>query len=134
MKEIIGVRDISRKQILKETLVFLFSADWLLFLAYYRKSSTVTDYDDEVVREDLTVDDSTHAWNDRILAFLKLRFANLYPDYVVPAFIVSYLFFFGIGGFLHVSGVKTDRCVRVRTASEVTATRVHRREEEWVNA
>jgi len=43
------------------------------------------------------------AWNERVMAWAEVRFANLYPDYVIPATAVSYVFFFGIGGFLHVS-------------------------------
>ena len=41
------------------------------------------------------------AWNENLKNFIELRFANL-MDVLIPAFIISYLFFFGIGGYLHV--------------------------------
>jgi hypothetical protein len=44
----------------------------------------------------------TLEWNDALSAFLAVRFANL-TEIAIPAFAVSYLFFFGIGGSLHVS-------------------------------
>ena len=37
------------------------------------------------------------------LLFFQDRFKNLWPTYIVTATLISYLFFFGIGGFLHVS-------------------------------
>ena len=52
----------------------------------------------EAANEDL-------AWNEAIMRFCSKYFHNLYPDFVVPAFVVSYLFFFGIGGYLHVSQI-----------------------------
>ena len=42
------------------------------------------------------------AWNENLKNFVDLRFANLL-DYCIPATIISYLMFFGIGGYLHVS-------------------------------
>jgi hypothetical protein len=33
----------------------------------------------------------------------QARFKGLWPDHLVSATLISYLFFFGIGGFLHVS-------------------------------
>ena len=41
-------------------------------------------------------------WNQLVVEFLELRFAG-FTSIALPAFIVSYIFFFGIGGFLHVS-------------------------------
>ena len=41
-------------------------------------------------------------WNQVVVEFLELRFAG-FTSIALPAFIVSYIFFFGIGGFLHVS-------------------------------
>ena len=41
-------------------------------------------------------------WNEQILAFCEMRFKG-FTEIAIPAFIVSYIFFFGIGGFLHVS-------------------------------
>lgn len=39
-------------------------------------------------------------WNQLVVEFLELRFAG-FTSIALPAFIVSYIFFFGIGGFLH---------------------------------
>ena len=41
-------------------------------------------------------------WNEKILEFCETRFEG-FTEIAIPAFAVSYLFFFGIGGFLHVS-------------------------------
>lgn len=80
-------------------------ADWLLFLAYYWKSQEGPVEAENVTakHEDVSAERADLAWNDIIMNFLSVRFAGLYPYYLVPAFFVSYLFFFGIGGFLHVS-------------------------------
>ena len=40
-------------------------------------------------------------WNEQIINFCETRFAGFF-EIGIPAFLVSYLFFFGIGGFLHV--------------------------------
>ena len=42
------------------------------------------------------------AWNEQVLSFFEQRFEG-FLEIAVPAFAVSYIFFFGIGGFLHVS-------------------------------
>ena len=47
-------------------------------------------------------------WNQLVVEFLELRFAG-FTSIAVPAFIVSYIFFFGIGGFLHVSAYKITK-------------------------
>ena len=41
-------------------------------------------------------------WNDNVRLFIELRFAN-FMDVCIPAFFVSYIFYFAIGGYLHVS-------------------------------
>ena len=45
-------------------------------------------------------DDMT--WNAEVSAFMAQRFAG-FTDIAIPAFAIAYAFFFGIGGFLHVS-------------------------------
>ncbi len=42
------------------------------------------------------------AWNDNIRLFFETRFAN-FLDIFIPATMISYTFFFAIGGYLHVS-------------------------------
>lgn len=97
-------------------------ADWLVFLTYYWKSverqnelamagmvaedaagtglaeasnATEASYNASFSDEDLP-------WNEQLMSWWSVRFAGLYY-YCLGAFIVSYLFFFGIGGYLHVS-------------------------------
>jgi hypothetical protein len=40
---------------------------------------------------------------------LQERFKDLWPNYLVTATLISYLFFFGIGGFLHVSALSLSK-------------------------
>ena len=42
------------------------------------------------------------AWNQQIISFVETRFHGFW-SIALPATIISYIFFFGIGGFLHVS-------------------------------
>ena len=46
-------------------------------------------------------------WKGRVRFFNGRleRFADVWPTYIVWATTVSYLFFFGIGGFLHVNNI-----------------------------
>ena len=80
-------------------------ADWLLFMSFYDRSqedgSTSVSNNNNNATSDIAYEDL--AWNERIKHNVALRLGDLYPDYLVPAFVVSYLFYFGIGGFLHVS-------------------------------
>ena len=55
----------------------------------------LVDYPDEITSGELP-------WNEQILAFIEMRFKG-FTSIAIPAFAVSYIFFFGIGGFLHVS-------------------------------
>jgi len=105
-------------QSITSLLVFIMAAtmraDWLIFLVSYQKSQEklagITN-DSTIGNEtaDTTTDifgnESLHqqdlAWNENLKNFVELRFANL-MDYCIPAFIISYLFFFGIGGYLHI--------------------------------
>merc|ERR1712241_763033 len=88
-------------------------ADWLLFWAYYQKSQEKLSANISMLNEDLTQDvyngtaneSITHhdlAWNDNVRLFVELRFANFF-DYFIPASIISYIFFFGVGGYLHIA-------------------------------
>lgn len=73
-------------------LVFIMAitmrGDWLMFLAHYWRSQ-----EGEVQVEEKEMGE----WG----VFLSKRFENFWPTYMVGATTVSYLFFFGIGGFLH---------------------------------
>jgi len=73
-------------------LVFIMSitmrGDWLLFLAHYWRSQ-----EDSIAEETKEMGE----WGQ----FLTERFKGFWPDYLVAATTVSYIFFFGIGGFLH---------------------------------
>lgn len=78
-----------------------------MFWAFYRKSQEKSAGNQSNTDEpNLFGNESMHhedlAWNDNVRNFFEVRFANL-MDYCVPAFIVSYFFFFAIGGYLHVS-------------------------------
>ena len=84
-------------------------ADWLVFWAYYQKSQEHFSGNESKIDESTAFGNETSsmhpenlAWNDQVRNFFELRFANL-MDYCIPAFVVSYLFFFAIGGYLHVS-------------------------------
>jgi len=70
-------------------LVFLMGitmkGDWLLFLGLYMRE------------EDTSSPKELGDWGE----FLTVRFKDFWPTYFVAATTVSYLFFFGIGGFLH---------------------------------
>ena len=93
----------------------LLSADWVLFLAFHDKATTSTTIESLNNGTD-NFSTSTHfesdqsnprdtlplAWNEEILSFFEQRFEG-FIEIAVPAFAVSYIFFFGIGGFLHVS-------------------------------
>ena len=104
------------------------AADWLVFWAYYQKSqeklaANISILNEELAQEfsdaitsssnNLTQDGVNDSivhhdlpWNDNVRLFFELRFAN-FMDVCIPAFLVSYIFFFAIGGYLHVS--KTHR-------------------------
>ena len=83
----------------------------MVFWAYYHKSqeksaaaagnitnmTLVNESDESIYHQDL-------AWNDNVRHFCEVRFANL-MDFCIPAFTVSYIFFFAIGGYLHVSNI-----------------------------
>ena len=93
----------------------LLSADWVLFLAFHDKARTSKNIESLNNGTD-NFSTSTHfesdqsnprdtlplAWNEQILSFFEQRFEG-FLEIAVPAFAVSYIFFFGIGGFLHVS-------------------------------
>jgi len=83
---------------------FQILADWLLFYVYYKKSVSETILPD-IEKQEATFNangTTQGAWNDQVKTFFEVRFANL-MDYCIPAFCVSYLFFFAIGGYLHVT-------------------------------
>ena len=94
------------------SLFFISTADWLLFWAYYQKSQEKLGSNKTLevpggenlglFSNESTINQQDLAWNDNIRTFFELRFANLL-DYCIPAFCVSYFFFFAIGGYLHVS-------------------------------
>jgi len=67
--------------------------DWMMFLAHYRRSQ------DSQLESFM---DSNTTEPTELGLWLQERFTGLWPDYIVGATVVSYLFFFGIGGFLHV--------------------------------
>ena len=52
--------------------------------------------------KDVTAAAADMTWNAEISAFLAQRFAG-FTEIAIPAFAIAYLFFFGIGGFFHVS-------------------------------
>jgi lathosterol oxidase len=66
--------------------------DWLMFFAHYKRSQQ----NQELELMDRNTTDPTE-----LGLWLQERFTGLWPDYMFGATIVSYLFFFGIGGFLH---------------------------------
>jgi len=78
------------------TLIFILGitmrGDWLLFLAYYWKSQ-------EIPSDDLRIESPKH--NTDLADWMEERFRGFWPTYFVGATAVSYIFFFGIGGFLH---------------------------------
>lgn len=94
-------------------LVFLMAAtmraDWLLMYAFYSKSSEQGSAEDilksqsqELLGQNDSLNGTTAgSWNDQLSELLAVRFAGL-TSFAIPAFTVSYIFFFGIGGFLHV--------------------------------
>merc|ERR1719447_2487107 len=106
-------------QSITSLLVFIMAAtmraDWLIFLVSYQKSqeklagitndSTIGN-ETATATTDIFGNESLHqqdlAWNENLKNFVELRFANL-MDYCIPAFIISYLFFFGIGVYLHIT-------------------------------
>jgi len=68
--------------------------DWLLFLAFYQRAQ----------QEDLDLPatlDNNNATSSETGQWLQARFSGLWPYYLVPATAVSYVFYFGIGGYLH---------------------------------
>jgi len=77
-------------------LVFLMGitmrGDWLMFFAHYKRSQESIPLDLEPTLN--STPSTTALW-------LQERFAGLWPTYILGATAVSYLFFFGIGGFLH---------------------------------
>jgi len=100
-------------------------ADWLVFWAYYQKSqeklaANISILNEELAQEfsgaitssssnNLTQDGVNDSivhhdlpWNDNVRLFFELRFAN-FMDVCIPAFFVSYIFFFAIGGYLHIT-------------------------------
>ena len=60
-----------------------------------------------------SVGEGEYAWNESVQEFFETRFAG-FTTIAIPAFIVSYIFFFGIGGFLHVSLHKILTALRGR--------------------
>jgi len=96
------------------TLVFIMGAsmraDWVLFAAWHNKANTLQITDNignETDANNLTAPNllesdiyGTLPWNEQILAFIDERFEG-FIEIAIPAFAVSYIFFFGIGGFLH---------------------------------
>ncbi|TRY76780.1 hypothetical protein TCAL_14769 [Tigriopus californicus] len=107
-------------------LVFLMAAtmraDWILFMTCFWKSLDVADLDgvsnpsspsssilntstnsaSQHQRMDLvsSSESGNSTWNAEIKEMLSMRLVNL-EYFMIPSFLVSYLFFFGIGGFLH---------------------------------
>jgi len=69
--------------------------DWLLFLSHYWRSQND-------LLDDLNLPTTTKN-NTELADWLQERFKGFWPTYVLAATAVSYLFFFGIGGYLHVS-------------------------------
>jgi len=68
--------------------------DWLLFFAHYKRSQEDFSLDSDILNNSSSSD-------SELSSFLQERFDGLWPKYIVGATAVSYLFFFGIGGFLH---------------------------------
>ena len=115
MRYIIYIDWIVNMYVFERQIWFILTADWLLFWVYYQKSqeklaestndSTIIGSHQNLSEPDMFGNESIHqqdlAWNVNLKNFVELRFANL-MDYCIPAFIISYLFFFGIGGYLHV--------------------------------
>lgn len=95
-------------------------ADWILFMTCFWKSLDVADLDEVSSSSSILSPTSTNpgashtmdlvsssesgnlTWNAEIKEILSMRLVNL-QYFMIPSFLVSYLFFFGIGGFLHVS-------------------------------
>jgi len=82
---------------LLSVLVFIMGitmrGDWLMFFAHYKRSQQIAELD--FLDRNSTEPTEMGLW-------LQDRFAGLWPDYIFGATLVSYLFFFGVGGFLHV--------------------------------
>eukprot|EP00095_Tigriopus_kingsejongensis_P003903 maker-scaffold1846_size26495-snap-gene-0.4 protein:Tk03903 transcript:maker-scaffold1846_size26495-snap-gene-0.4-mRNA-1 annotation:"c-5 sterol desaturase erg31-like" len=78
------------------------TADWIIFLTCFWKSLE-QDSRQNVLVHGMTSQDDLNGLSDGTIltqSYLSRRFANL-GSFMVPSFIVSYLFYFGIGGFLH---------------------------------
>jgi len=67
--------------------------DWLLFLSHYWRSQND-------LLDDLNLPTTTKN-NTELADWVQERFKGFWPTYVLAATAVSYLFFFGIGGYLH---------------------------------
>jgi len=82
---------------LLSALVFIMGitmrGDWLMFMAHYKRSQQ--DPLEDFMNRNETEPTELGIW-------LQDRFANLWPDYIVAATTVSYIFFFGVGGYLHI--------------------------------
>eukprot|EP00091_Calanus_sinicus_P021206 TRINITY_DN6170_c0_g1_i1.p1 TRINITY_DN6170_c0_g1~~TRINITY_DN6170_c0_g1_i1.p1 ORF type:complete len:380 (+),score=74.40 TRINITY_DN6170_c0_g1_i1:118-1257(+) len=68
--------------------------DWLLFLAHYWRSQ-----EDFVPNPKV----SSSKNNTELADWMEERFQGFWPTYFLAATAVSYLFFFGIGGYLHLT-------------------------------
>jgi len=98
-------------QSITSLLVFIMAAtmraDWLIVLVSYQKSqeklagNTIGNESEVDIFRNESLHQQDLAWNENLKNFVELRFANL-MDVLIPAFIISYLFFFGIGGYLHI--------------------------------
>lgn len=68
--------------------------DWLLFWAFFKRSQQ-EELGLPSQEQNTTVTSETREW-------LEERFAGVWPTNMLAGLVVSYVFFFGIGGFLHV--------------------------------
>merc|ERR1711976_651622 len=95
-------------QSITSLLVFIMAAtmraDWLIFLVSYQKSQEklagITN-DSTIGNETATA--TTDIFGNESLHQQDLAWNENLKDYCIPAFIISYLFFFGIGGYLHIT-------------------------------
>ena len=101
------------------------TADWVLFWAFHQKGKSLSNPDIDNSTTDTSnfssdpLDPENYLsgkqkidlpWNEQILSFCETRFDGFF-EIGIPAFLVSYIFFFGIGGFLHVSSYSNNNFI-----------------------
>ena len=74
--------------------------DWLMFLAHYWRSQSPALAPPSSLLEHQLADNNTET---ELARWFNQNFAGFWSLYFPAATTVSYIFFFGVGGYLHVS-------------------------------